>query len=183
MSGTPFTTTFFDFASSRLSFTGEVLPSRREQVRDWLAAAMDSISTDAGFRTDPEIHKHFIYQSSGQTHICVVIESEVNTAIDDNLTVFDTELKIVILGRFNATTTFAGNETVSGSETDGEYLLDDIKRVVYTLMLAEINTTANRRMILGKKGINALGPTYMPNNQGEVRVEFYVKIHAEDREF
>ena len=159
--------------------------SRRELCRDWVSTALGEISVSNGYRTNPLIHRHFVYPSggAGDTHICVVVESEMITAQDDNMTDFDSEIKIVVLGRFNSTTSFTGTEVVSGGETDGEYLLHDIKQIVYTLMLEKVNTEGNRWLILGKKGVATFGPTYFPNNQGELRVEFYVKIYAEDREF
>ena len=159
--------------------------SRRELCRDWVTTALGAISVSGGYRTDPVIHKHFVYSSTnaGQTHICVIVENEVMTTGDDNMTDFDSEIKIVVLGRFNATTTFTGTDVVVGSEADGEYLLHDIKKVIYTLMLEKVNTAGNRWLILGKKGLTTFGPTYFPNNQGEVRLEFYVKIYAEDGSF
>lgn len=182
MSGTPYTSTYFDYASTRLSYVGAVLSSRRELVRDWLATAFDEISTDAGFRTDPVIHKHFIFTGE-PCHICVILDTEVLTAQDDSESVFDSELKVIVLGRFLSTISYSGTEQVTGSETDGEYLLDDMKRVLHTLMIAEVNTTANRRIIMGKRGIQCFGPTYFPNNSGECRLEFYVKLFAEGKQF
>jgi len=182
---TTYANAYFGYSSRRLSYVGAILSSRRELVRDWIAAAFEAIDSDEGFRTDPEVHKHFLYPAatSGGTHICIILENETMTALDDNETEFDSDIKVVCLGRFNATVTFSGTELVSGSETDGEYLLDDMKRVVYTLMLSDVNLASNRKLILGKKGVNMFGPTYYPGNQGECRLEFWVRIYAQDGEF
>ena len=155
--------------------------SRRETVRDWIAVALDTIQTSGGYRTDPIIHKHFTYPTAGeQTHICVIMDNESWVARDDNMTDFDSEIKVVVLGRFNAAVSFSGKEPVSGAESDGEALLQDMKKVVYGLMLAEINSSSNRRYIMGAKGVQCFGPTYYPGNQGEVRIEFFVKIYSQD---
>jgi hypothetical protein len=55
-----------------------------------------------------------------------------------------------------------------------------MKRCLFTIMLSEVNNATNRRLILGKRGIQCFGPTYYPGNSGEVRVEFFVKIPAQD---
>lgn len=181
MSG--FTTQYFDFNSYRLSFTGEILPSRREIVRDWLAANLSVIATSDDFRTSPKVHKHFVYEGAETPHLCVVIEQEKLTGGDDNFTSFDSEMKVVILGRFNATTSYSGGEPVYGGETEGEYLLDDIKRILYPLMLSEVNNTSGlRRIIMADRGLMFYGPTYFPKGQGELRVEFWVQMPSEGKE-
>ncbi len=155
--------------------------NRRETVRDWLYTNLCMITTGNGYRTSPTVHKHFVYPNQEeQTHICLVFENEVWTAQDDNMTDFDSEIKVVVLGRFKGVTEFSGTEKKPGAETEGEALLEDMKRLVYTLMLSEVNNSTNRRLILGKKGVQCFGPTYYPGNAGEARLEFFVKIPAQD---
>jgi hypothetical protein len=84
------------------------MPSRREYVRDWLASTLDNIETSGGYRTNPVIYKHYVYPTANAEplYICVIIETESMTAQDDNMTDWDSEMKVVLLGRFNSTVTY-----------------------------------------------------------------------------
>lgn len=155
--------------------------NRRETVRDWLYTNLSTITTGNGYRTSPRVHKHFVYPTTDEaTHLCLIFESEVWTAQDDNMTDFDSEVKVVVLGRFKTQMNYSGVEAVSGSESEGEALLEDMKKCVYSLMLSEVNNAGGRRLILGKKGVQCFGPTYYPGNTGECRLEFFVKLPSQD---
>ncbi len=183
----PYNSSYWSYTSRRSSYVGEILPSRRELVRDWLAAQFSTISTDNGYRTTPTVHKHLVYpqQATPSCTICVILEREDTHGLDDRWLTWDTKLKFTVLGYAQGELTFSGTEPQYSAEVAGELLADDMKRCLWAIAQSEVNDSTNPRLINlspDGPGLVIIGPTYFPQNYCECRLEFEVLLPAQSGE-
>jgi hypothetical protein len=165
------------YSSDRTTYSFELLPSKRELLLSQLIQEFSAIRKEDGFRTDPfEVTRNMPAQAPESLPIiCVLISEETWQYNDTMRKVLSSSAKVQVIGYFRELQGSGGLD-VYASESAGEALLDDMKRILAKLLLKNVNVSGFRWVVQPSPEPRAVAPPYRENNVGAVSLFFTAKI-------
>lgn len=167
------------YSSDRLDYNFVLLPSKREALRDQLVLEFSRIQSENGFRTDPyEVLNTLPVNAeavkSFPTIVVLVGDEEWETQ-DQPRTILNSFVRCQVIGYFSELQG-SGGPDVFASESAGEPLLDDMKRVFSRLLLKNVNVSGSRWIVQSSPRPRFTGPSYYHENRGVVSISFTAKL-------
>ena len=161
------------------------MASRRELLRDSIVQEFSKISLDNGYNTDVTLVSRYPMGNEIQNNryaLAVEIGEEELVFEDTPRSVVTSKIKFIVWGYFQGDTT-AEDQQVYGAENAGELLLHDVKRVLHSLMIKNVNDATSRWIITVLAPIRCRGPKYDQMNRGFFTVEFTSRLLFQDGTF